>query len=283
MNVNLTSLVQQETAKRQMQEQLLIQQSKMAAVGEMIAVIAHQWKQPLNAVSIVVQDLKEAYRYGELDEKYIAHTVDVTMGQITFMAKTIDDFRNFFRPSRQKAHFDVKTTIDELISMFSHIFSKNTIDVNLKVEHDLEPITDGYPNEFKQVILNILNNAKDAIISRRKTDVELHGQIEVELTNQECPGADQTNQECPGAVKNDETNNKIVIVIRDNGGGIPADVIDRIFEAYYTTKGPEGTGIGLYMSKTIIEANMGGSLTVRNIEGGAEFVITMKKSDDVFV
>ncbi|MBF0317843.1 MAG: GAF domain-containing sensor histidine kinase, partial [Nitrospirae bacterium] len=256
LNTNLKAIVRQETSKRQMQEQLLIQQSKMAAMGEMIGLIAHQWKQPLNAIGITVQDLKEAYKFGEINEEYIGNTVDVTMGQVAFMGKTIDDFRNFFKPSKQKVWFDVKNAISELISMFIAIFNKNTININVKAKHELKLKADGYPNEFKQVILNILNNSKDAIISRRNNGDKIQGRIEVDITS-------------------DEDNEQIMVSIIDNGGGIPGDIIDMIFEPYYTTKGAEGTGIGLYMSKTIIETNMGGRLTVKNVDGGAEFVIAL--------
>ncbi|MBF0336764.1 MAG: PocR ligand-binding domain-containing protein [Nitrospirae bacterium] len=257
LNVNLASLVREETAKRQMQEQMLIQQSKMASMGEMIGLIAHQWKQPLSAIAIIVQDLRDAYGFGELDKNYIDSTIESTMGQVTFMGKTIDDFRNFFKPSKQKVAFDVKNAIDELISMFSPIFTRNNIKVNIKVTSVLSLIANGYPNEFKQVILNILNNSKDAIISGAATGTSVQGQIELEIARPL------------------ERQGQIVISIRDNGGGIPADVKGRIFEPYFTTKGSEGTGIGLYMSKTIIEANMGGSLTVKNIPGGAEFTISL--------
>ncbi|MBF0336726.1 MAG: PAS domain S-box protein [Nitrospirae bacterium] len=257
LNDNLKTLVQQESSKRQMQEQLLIQQSKMAAMGEMVGLIAHQWKQPLNAIGITVQDMKDAYSFGEINEEYIWHTVDVTMGQVNFMSKTIDDFRNFFKPSKQKVLFDVREAIDELISMFIGIFAKNDVNINLRADHGLKLKSDGYPNEFKQVILNILNNSKDAIVSLRSSGNNIQGQIAVEIAN-------------------DESNERILVSIRDNGGGIPEDVTDRIFEPYYTTKGSEGTGIGLYMSKTIIETNMGGSLTVRNVKDGAEFLITLQ-------
>ncbi|MBF0337747.1 MAG: PAS domain S-box protein [Nitrospirae bacterium] len=259
LNLTLESRATEEVTKRQMQEQMLIQQSKMASMGEMIGVIAHQWKQPLNSVGIIVQDLKDAWKFGEIDEQYINDTVASAMAQVNFMGKTIDDFRNFFKPSKQKVSFDVKTAIEDLISMFKPVFNKNNITINLQVEHPTGLVTDGYPNEFKQVILNILNNSKDAIIARGATS---DGLIELKIAS-------------------DEFGTRIVIVIRDNGGGIPAEVIGRIFEPYFTTKGSDGTGIGLYMSKTIIETNMGGGLTVRNVDGGAEFTITLMRCDTV--
>ncbi|MBF0487694.1 MAG: PAS domain S-box protein [Nitrospirae bacterium] len=256
LNDHLMELVDEETQKRRQQEQMLIQQSKMAAMGEMIGLIAHQWRQPLNAIGMVVQDIKEAYNYGELNEKYIQETVDTTMNQVYFMSKTIEDFKDFFKPSKKKVRFDVKTAIQELLSMFEQMFKKNDVDIFMRIAQDAVLITEGYPNEFKQVILNIMNNAKDAITSKRESGDAIQGRIDINIIN---------NVE----------RNKIIISIKDNGGGIPEHIINNIFDPYYTTKGEKGTGIGLYMSKTIIETNMGGSLEVSNVDGGAEFVIEL--------
>jgi len=257
LNTNLNNMVTEETQKRQQQEQILIQQSKMASMGEMIGLIAHQWKQPLNAVGLIVQDLKEAYSFGELNDKYMANSVNIAIEQIMFMSKTIDDFRNFFIPSKEKIIFDVKLSIEQLYSMFENVFTKSNINVSVKVNKETVLSTKGYPNEFKQVLLNILNNAKDAIISRRNSEPKIRGLIDINLSNSEDLG-------------------KIIISIKDNGGGIPQDIIEKIFDSYYTTKeSTGGTGIGLYMSKTIIEINMGGTLEVKNVDEGAEFLITL--------
>lgn len=244
------------------QKQLLVQQSKMAAMGEMLGLIAHQWRQPLNAIGLNVQDLKDAYEFGELDAKSIDIIVNITMNQVNFMSKTIDDFRNFFKPSKMKQRFDVKKNIEEIILMFMHVFNKSNVDVSIMAADDTLLFTEGYPNEFKQVVLNILNNAKDAIISNRDKAAPpppKRGKIEI-------------------TIGSNEGRDKVIIKIRDSGGGIPETIIGKIFEPYYTTKGQEGTGLGLHMSKTIVETNMGGTLTVRNIREapeGAEFTITL--------
>ncbi|MBF0554368.1 MAG: HAMP domain-containing histidine kinase [Nitrospirae bacterium] len=249
-------MVIEEMEKRRTQEQLLIQQSKMAAMGEMIGIIAHQWRQPLNAIALTVQDVKEAYNYGELNGEYIKNSVDTTMEQLNFMSKTIDDFRNFFKPSKERVRFNIKSAIEELLSMFGQIFKKTDINISIKAGQDTMLSTEGYLNEFKQVILNILNNAKDAITSIREAGNEIQGLIEI-------------------TIGNNEGRDKVIISIKDNGGGIPDDVIGKVFEPYFTTKGNEGTGIGLYMSKTIIETNMGGKLYCENIENGTMFVIEL--------
>ncbi|MBF0520241.1 MAG: HAMP domain-containing histidine kinase [Nitrospirae bacterium] len=256
LNIHLEEQVGNKINEIRHKEQMLIQQSKMASMGEMIGLIAHQWKQPLNSVGLTIQDLKDAYNYGEIDDKFIDNIVDSTMKQVEFMSKTIDDFRNFFVPSKKKTVFNVKSAIEELLSMFIHLFNKVHIDVFVKTDKDVLLLTEGYPNEFKQVALNIMTNSRDAIVSKRKVDTEKRGLIEI-------------------SVSNNENKSKVIISIRDNGGGIPEDLIMKIFEPYFTTKENEGTGIGLYMSKTIIETNMGGSLTVHNIDGGAEFVISL--------
>ncbi len=255
LNSGLEKRIADEIEKTRQKEQLLIQQSKMAAMGEMIGLISHQWKQPLQVLSIVIIDLKDAYISGELNREYVDTIVVSLSDQINFMAKTIDDFTNFLKPSKTKITFNVTSAIEELVSMFIRIFNKNTIEVNIKTKQDGILLTDGYPNEFKQVVLNILNNAKDAIIAKRKITHDIKGQITIEINSD-----DRAN---------------IMISIRDNGGGIAENVIDKIFDPYFTTKDKEGTGIGLYMSKAIIETSMCGSLTVRNIDDGAEFLIRL--------
>ncbi|MBF0456302.1 MAG: PAS domain S-box protein [Nitrospirae bacterium] len=260
LNDHLMELVTEEIQKRQRNEQLLIQQSKMASMGEMIGLIAHQWRQPLNAVGMIVQDIKQAYIYGELDELYINNSVDTTMKQVYFMSKTIEDFKNFFKPSKERVRFNITVAIEELLAMFSHIFKKSDVDISFETWQDAIMFTEGYPNEFKQVVLNIMNNAKDAITSKRDAGNIITGLIEINLSN-------------------NEQLDKVIVSMRDNGGGIPEQIIEKIFDPYYTTKGDQGTGIGLYMSKTIIETNMGGTLTVKNVDEGAEFMITLGISE----
>ncbi|MBF0319251.1 MAG: PAS domain S-box protein [Nitrospirae bacterium] len=240
------------------QEQMLIHQSKMAAMGEMIGLIAHQWRQPLNAIGLMVQDIKESYDYGELDEKYIKYVVDTTMDQVNFMSKTIDDFRNFIKPSKEKVRFDVISTIERLISMFALLYKKSGIGISIKAGHDTMLFTEGYPNEFNQVILNILNNSRDAIIDRRKKEL---------LTDE---GIIVIN-----CYREDTT---LKVEISDNGGGISEEVIDKIFESYFTTKADSGTGIGLYLSKVIIEDNLGGKIYVKNTGSGSAFTIELNSS-----
>ncbi len=253
MNENLEKKVEKEVTRREIQETILIQQSKMAAMGEMIGAIGHQWQQPITGLSLMIQDLKFAYEDEELDEKYIDKFIDDTLKQIDFMRDTINDFKNFFKPSKEKYKFEIKKSIEDIIKLLSYQLKKNYIRVELNVEKEINIL--GYPNDFKQVILNILNNAKDAILEYREkiNDRMYEGVIEVNI---------KLNKK------------KIIIIINDNACGIDEHILDKIFESYTTTKGQKGTGIGLYMSKFIIE-QMRGKLFARNKKSGngAEFVI----------
>ena len=251
--------VEEEVEKRMEKEQLLIHQSKLAAMGEMIGAIAHQWRQPLNALGLIVQGIKDAHEYGELNKDYIDESVNKSMMQIKFMSKTIDDFRNFFGPDKQKITFDVIKAVEEVLSILNAMLKNNSIDVKVECKQS-RLLVDGYPNEFKQVVMNLINNAKDAIIEAKEKGIltpDEKGLIAVD-------------------VKKDV--DKVIIKISDNGGGIPEKIIDRIFEPYFTTKEQgKGTGIGLYMSKMIIESNMGGRIYAENVENGAMFTIELNE------
>ncbi|KJU81963.1 PAS/PAC sensor signal transduction histidine kinase [Candidatus Magnetobacterium bavaricum] len=237
------------------QQQMLVQQSKMAAMGEMIGAIAHQWRQPLNGLGLMIQDVIDAYEYGELNKDYLANFTSDAVKQIDFMAHTIDDFRNFFRPSKEKADFSVVGAIKKVMDIVQALFYANNINVVIKGEEEIT-IT-GYRNEFMQVILNLVNNARDAILQSRQHKDKHDGLISIDIHRDS------------GCVR---------IEIKDNGGGIPDDVKDRMFEPYFTTKGQgHGTGIGLYLSRVIIETNMGGRLTVRNVDDGAVFTVTLEQ------
>jgi signal transduction histidine kinase len=258
-----------EQAQRE-SERILVHQSRLAAMGEMIGAIAHQWRQPLNAVNAIIQDLKDAYEYGVLDRTYLDRSVTNAMQQIQFMSKTIDDFRNFFHPDKTKKSFDVKQAAGEVLTLVSsqlaahgisyritcHVHNQTFEDFTSPVIPCGEMMILGYENEMKQVFLNLINNAKDAILECRE-----HG-----LMGPGVKGVISVEFKRPGE--------RVVISVTDNGGGIPAENLDRIFEPYFSTKEQgQGTGIGLYMSKVIIENSMGGRLTVRNAGGGAEFMI----------
>lgn len=229
------------------QEQLLTQQSRQAALGEMIGNIAHQWRQPLNALGLMVQQPPLFYELGQVDREYLEEHTRKTMQIVQHMSQTIDDFRSFFRPDKERVRFRIAEEVNKTLSLVDGGLQSLNIAVELKLEGD--PFIVGYPNEFSQVLLNILLNARDAIVERAV----------------EAPRV---------LIAIGEERQRSVVVVTDNAGGIPEGIIDKIFDPYFTTKGPQaGTGVGLFMSKTIIEKNMGGALSARNVPGGAEFRI----------
>jgi PAS domain S-box-containing protein len=254
LNETLELRVTQESTKRVEQERVMMQQSRMAAMGEMIGSIAHQWRQPLNALGIMVQDTLVAQRYGEMNEEYLEEFVKKSMMQVRFMSSTIDDFRNFFRQDTEAHSFYIPLLIDEVIQMISAQLSTNAIKLNIQISPNCEPTSRGYANEFKQVLLNIITNAKDQLLTKKtvlpKIDIEIF-----------------------------QTQSQNIIIIGDNAGGIEVDIVEKIFDPYFTTKAPDkGTGIGLYMSKTIIESHMHGELYVENGKQGAKFTIKIPRA-----
>jgi PAS domain S-box-containing protein len=229
------------------QEQLLIRQGRLAAMGEMIGNIAHQWRQPLNTLALLIQELPRYYERDLFSKEYLESNVSRAMQVINYMSKTIDGFRNFIGPDKEKEEFRVAEVLARTISIVEAAFSQ--LNLRIEVSADEGIVIYGCPNEFSQVILNILVNAKDALVERRVQEPR----VTVRLYQEE---------------------GKMVLTIADNAGGIPLEIMDKIFDPYFTTKGSDkGTGIGLFMSKTIIEKNMNGTLMARNTEEGAEFRI----------
>ncbi|WP_333878054.1 PAS domain S-box protein [Methylobacter sp.] len=242
----LESRVEQRTAELREKDRLLFQQSRLAAMGEMINNIAHQWRQPLNVLGLNIQRLPLFYDMGKLTKEFLDTSTKDAMTLIRHMSQTIDDFRNFFQPDKEKTDFSVNQLIQQTINLVGDSFKHHQI--KLVAEADGEVWINGYPNEFSQVILNILQNARDVLVERKITD----GLVTITSSTE---------------------NGKAVIIIADNAGGIAENIIDKVFDPYFSTKGLQGTGIGLYMSKNIIENNMNGKITVRNVSDGAEFRI----------
>jgi signal transduction histidine kinase len=246
----LEVMVSQEIAKRMEQEQILIQQSKLAAMGEMIGNIAHQWRQPLNTLGLQIQDIADAYEFGELNREYLEKSVKESMRVIEKMSNTINDFKDFFKPDKKKVDFTVSEALDDAVPIIDASLKNNFI--NLEIEMVEDCTIHGFVNEYSQVLLNMINNAKDALKKSENRDKTIR------------------------IVADKDDQGHARVRVSDNGGGIPEEIMDKIFDPYFTTKHKaEGTGIGLYMSKMIIERNMQGTITAENIEGGAMFTITV--------
>jgi len=257
LNANLTKRVSLEVAKNREKDKVMFQQARLAQMGEMIGNIAHQWRQPLNEISLVIQSFEFAMFRGTLDEKFVEARCKKADRLINSMSNTIDDFRNFFNPNREREIFNIKNSILKALMLLKASLENNNIELIENLEIDIEFL--GFENEFEQVILNLVANAKDALIDR-------------EIENRKI-------------FVNLSLNDKIYIEIFDNAGGVDKELIERIFEPYFTTKEQgKGTGIGLYMSKQIVE-NLRGSLTIqnKNIEGefGARFLIELPIKDNI--
>jgi len=238
----------------QKKDNLLLQQSKLAAMGEMVGAIAHQWRQPLNTLAIQTQFIEDDFEDGLIDEKYLKDYSTENMKLIQFMSKTIDDFRNFFTIDKVKKTFSVYEKIKETSNMLLSQLESHEIEFEIN-EDDFNVL--GYESEFQQVILNLVNNAKDALVENKIKNPK----ISIDIRKEKDTG---------------------IIEIKDNAGGIPSEVIERIFEPYFTTKEQgKGTGLGLYMSKMIVEDNMNGEIQAKNENDGVSFIIKFKVSNDL--
>ena len=237
----------------------LAQYQKLATIGTMIGFITHQWKQPLNAIGLIAQNTEDILEEDEeFDKDELIDMMQSIMNHVMFMSETMENFKNFFKPEDVSVPFKVSQAIKSIMILLTPVLKKS----NIEVIYDMPPQLDnlkvfGFTNDLKQVIMNIVVNGKDAIISRKENEPELKGQITIKMDNY-----------------NDE---RIIISITDNGTGLSEETLKKIFEMHYTTKGTQGTGIGMYMAQMIIE-KMNGILHVRNRddgEKGAQIVLNL--------
>ena len=219
-------------------EQMLFQQSKMAAMGEMIGNIAHQWRQPLSAITTASSGMKLKQEYGMLTNEDIIDFNDSIITHANYLSKTIDDFRNFFKSSKELELFDVKKLVDNSVKLVDSSYKHNYIDLEVTIKDNIS--LEGFLSEAIQALINILNNAKDAILSNNPSQKV----VIIEVYSE---------------------NDNLAISIQDSGGGIPDKIKEKIFEPYFTTKHQsQGTGIGLYMSNEIISKHLHGKIIVEN-------------------
>ena len=226
-------------------EKLLIHQSKLASMGEMINNIANQWRQPLTHLGFINMNLQLAFEDEPLDKKYLKEKIEESNAQLDFMSKTIDNFRDFYKPNKQKEIFYISVAVKKALEIMEPIFESNKIEFEFNLIKDKQ--INAYENEYSQVILNILTNAKDVLISRQIQNPQI-------------------------IISINEKNDSIITTILDNAGGIENKYINHIFNPYFTTK-QKGSGIGLYMSKMIIESHFKGKIKVFNKDKGASFSI----------
>lgn len=252
LNTALKKQADDEVQKRLKQEILVRQNHKMALMGEMMGAITHQWRQPLNALSMLIHEIVSAYTYREIDAATCEKFKEQSKQQIAFMSQTIDDFRDYFREDKTKSEFLVSEKVYAVVSLLQPQFAMNGITVS--VDSSTGGRVYGYANEFMHAVLNIINNAKDAIM----TSDTVNKTIDIHVY---------------------EKANMCVLTVHDHAGGIEQDILGRLFDPYVTTKGDScGTGIGLYLCKTIIVEHMGGELTAQNENDGALFQVSLPLS-----
>ena len=235
-------------------EEFLFQKAKMADMGEMIGNIAHQWRQPLAINNTLLSILKEKAQMEMLSTAEIVEKLEEMEYNIQYMSKTIDDFMHFYHPAKKKSIFCVSDVIEHALTIMRPILKKAGI--ALHFDYCENAYIKGYMNEYTQVVVAVLTNAKDALVDRGVTGAH----IDVALTVAE---------------------GKVTLSVSDNAGGIDELHLQRIFDPYFTTKHKSmGTGLGLYIAKMIIEKNMGGTLTAKNIENGARFEMILEHTDN---
>jgi len=254
LNRTLDHRVQDEIVKRKRQEALLIQQSRLAAMGEMIGSIAHQWRQPLNALGLVLQNIGMQYRMGQLSDESMTRMQEKAQRLLERMSSTIDEFRNFFKPTKQQERFNLLKSLTSATDIMEATFKHHSIELTIECDPTIEIF--GIAGEISQVFLNLLSNAKDAILANKPESPRITARVQ-------------------------RVGERVLIAVDDTGGGIPEPILDKIFDPYFTTKDEgQGTGIGLYMSKMIVEGYWGGRLSAANTADGACLTIDLpvKKS-----
>lgn len=252
-NKTLKQQIALEMEKNINQQAIMFQQARFAEMGEMISMIAHQWRQPLNHISLIVNTLFLKYKKNSLNEEVVSDVKKQFQHNIVYMSKTIDDFQNFFKPQQQEKFFIIDLVNDTLL-LIKPLFEKNSITFDIQVDENISYY--GYKSELGQVVLNILNNAKDALLVR---NIE-NKYIKIQLVKQ--------------------SDKKLIIVIEDNAGGIQKDIIDKVFDPYFSTKNSKnGTGLGLYIAKIIITDHFQGKIDVANIDNGTKFEIILPTTE----
>lgn len=245
LNRSLEARIQEAVAELRAKDELLVAQSRQAAMGEMIGHIAHQWRQPLNELGLILANLVDASTHGELDAAVMDEAAGEGRRLIQKMSATINDFRDFIRPHGEKAPFSLRTAVRDALALVAASFEHASIRVS--VDGDADVLVVGFPNEYSQVLLCLLSNARDAILATGR------GRGHVTIACDEHGGFGR-------------------LTVRDDGEGVPDALLARVFEPYFTTR-ETGVGIGLYISKQIVERSLGGRIEMRSSPAGTEVVV----------
>jgi len=249
LNAELEQRVVLEVEKNREKDHIMAHQARLAAMGEMLSNIAHQWRQPLNNISLFVQNLQVEFEKGILTTASCREYVKVCLKSLTYLSSTINNFYSFYQPDYDRQLFDLYHTVSETISLVREELESHGITIKLVKKCD--STVNGYKKEFSQVLLSIIQNTKEAILSR---------QPPVPFVEIICS----------------QKGKLALVTVKDNGGGIPSEIMDKIFDPYFTTKfKSQGVGMGLYMSKMIIEKHMFGRITAHNSPSGTKLTIEL--------
>ncbi len=253
LNSHLQERVAEEVAKQTEQEQMLLMQCRMASMGQMMAAIAHQWRQPLMNINAILLNIDHSIETKPLDEHYLHGRIDEIASITTHMSQTIEDFRNLFKPKQEKSSFLLQETVQEVLTLLKN--NLKTVAVTLHIP-ETPILLYGYKGEMIQVLIILLSNAVDILHSRK-----VHPkQIDIRTRREK---------------------GRIILDISDNAGGISKEIMHKIFDPYFTTKQQTGgTGLGLYIAKIITEHNFGGTLSVANTPDGAQFTLTIPHREE---
>ncbi len=250
-NRALKKRIKKEVQKNITKDKLMFHQSKLAAMGEMIGNIAHQWRQPLMELSSLFLPIEAKITMNmKIENTEILEAIEKYTHIVKYMSETIDDFRNFFANEKEKIEFKILEQINSTVNIISSGLKRDNIKLDIIIKNNSTML--GYKNEYSQVLINIINNAKDVLVQRKIKNPQITIMIE-------------------------EVDGNIITSIEDNAGGIKIKPIQKVFEPFFTYDKINGSGIGLFMAKLIIEKNMNGRLFVDNTKKGALFKITIPK------
>lgn len=250
-NKELEKKIQEEVAKNRAKDKLMFQQAKLASMGEMLGNISHQWRQPLMEISSIFLPIEAKISMDiPLDNKEVLDSIQKLNDITKYMSNTIDDFKNFFAKEKEKISFEILEQINSTVNIISSSLKINDIKLDIIIQKNTVML--GYKNEYSQVLINIINNAKDVLVQRKIKNPK----IKITIT---------------------ENKNDIITKIEDNAGGIKITPIEKVFDPFFTYEKINGSGIGLFMSKLIIENNMNGKLEVSNKNKGALFTVIIPK------
>ena len=247
-----TASLEEEIVKVKEQEKMLIAQSRLAAMGEMMSMIAHQWRQPLATSSLMIANYKITSMLSNKPNDSRDEILDNISDTLLYLSDTIDDFQTYFKPDKQKEFCKISKILERVKS-----FSKARLDnygVSLHIECAKDIKVESYCNELVQIIMNLINNSVDAITESKSLKKDIF-------------------------ITCKEDNARSIIEISDTGGGIKDEILEHVFEPYFSTKAQNGTGLGLYMVKMIIDKHIDGDISVKNIEEGAQFAISFSQQD----